>query len=236
MEAQDVQQVENLLGYHFRRPELLAESLTHSSQAQDRLASNERMEFLGDAVLSLVICQTMFERFPEYEEGGLTKLKSAIVSRKSCSQVASSLNLIEHIRVGKGTDSGRALTGSIAAGVLEAIIAAIYIDSGLEEARTFILTAFEDVITQIAACEHQDNFKSMLQQHCQRHLNSTPNYELLDEKGPDHNKCFEVAAVIKHRRYPGAWAVTKKDAEQRAARNALVELGLLEPLPEEEGT
>jgi ribonuclease III len=236
MEAQNVQQVETLLGYHFHRPELLKSSLTHSSQAEDRLASNERMEFLGDAILSLVICQTLFERFPEYEEGGLTKLKSMIVSRKSCSQIAFRLNLIEHIRVGKGTDSGRALTGSIAAGVLEAVIAAIYMDGGLEPARTFILSAFEELIAQAVACEHQDNFKSMLQQHCQRHMNGTPNYELLDEKGPDHNKCFEVAAVVRHRRYPSAWAVTKKDAEQRAARNALVELGLLEPLPDEEAT
>jgi ribonuclease-3 len=235
MEAQDVQRVETLLGYHFRRPELLKGSLTHSSQAEDRLASNERMEFLGDAILSLVICQTLFERFPEYEEGGLTKLKSAIVSRKSCSQAVSRLNLIEYIRVGKGTDSGRALTGSIAAGVLEAVIAAIYLDGGLEDARTFILSAFKEIIAQTIACEHQDNFKSMLQQHCQRHMNGTPGYELLDEKGPDHNKCFEVAAVIRHHRYPSAWAVTKKDAEQRAARNALVELRLLEPLPDEEG-
>lgn len=234
MEAHDVQQVETLLGYQFNRPELLKEALTHSSQAEDHLASNERMEFLGDAVLSLVICQSLFERFPDYEEGGLTKLKSMVVSRKSCSQVASRLNLIGHIRVGKGTDSGRALTGSIAAGVLEAVIAAIYLDSGLEAARKFILFAFDDIISQADACEHQDNFKSMLQQHCQRHMSGTPTYELLDEKGPDHNKCFEVAAVIRHRRYTSAWAVTKKDAEQKAARNALVELGLLEPLPDEE--
>lgn len=235
MEAHDVQQVENLLGYHFNRPELLKEALTHSSQAEDHLASNERMEFLGDAVLSLVICQSLFERFPDYEEGGLTKLKSMVVSRKSCSQVMSHLNLIEYIRVGKGTDNGRALSGSIAAGVLEAVIAAIYIDSGLEAARRFILSAFDDIIVRADACQHQDNFKSMLQQHCQRYLNGTPTYELLDEKGPDHNKCFEVAAVIRHRRYKSAWAVTKKDAEQKAARNALVELGLLEPLPDEEG-
>ena len=234
METQDVQRVESLLGYHFNRPELLKEALTHSSQAEDHLASNERMEFLGDAVLSLVVCQSLFERFPEYEEGGLTKLKSMVVSRKSCSQIASRLGLIEHIRVGKGTDSGRALTGSIAAGVLEAIIAAIFIDSGLEEARKFILSAFEDIIVQADTCQHQENFKSMLQQHCQRHMNGTPSYELLDEKGPDHNKCFEVAAVIRHRRYPSAWAVTKKDAEQKAAQNALIELGLLEPPPDEE--
>jgi len=234
MQAENVRQAEALLGHHFRHPELLEEALTHSSQADDRLASNERMEFLGDAILSLIVCQALFERFPEYQEGDLTKLKSMIVSRKSCSEIASRLELVEYIRVGKGTDRDRALTGSIAAGVLEAVIAAVYLDGGLAAARTFILSAFEETITQANACEHQDNFKSMLQQYCQRNMDGTPAYELLDEKGPDHNKCFEVAVVIRHRRYPGAWSVTKKDAEQKAARNALVELGLLPPEPQEE--
>jgi ribonuclease-3 len=234
MQAEDVRQVESLLGYHFHRNELLKESLTHSSQAEDRLASNERMEFLGDSVLSLVICQTLYERFPEYQEGDLTKLKSMIVSRKSCSEIAMRLGLVEYIRVGKGTDRGRALVGSIAAGVLEAVIAAVYFDGGLEAARTLILSAFEATITAAYACEHQENFKSMLQQYCQRNMNGTPSYELLDEKGPDHNKCFEVAVVIRHRRYPSAWAVTKKDAEQQAARNTLVSLGLLPEEPRDE--
>lgn len=234
MEADKLQQIESLLGYHFTRQELLDEALTHSSQAGDRLESNERMEFLGDSVLSLVICQTLYERFPSYLEGDMTKLKSTLVSRKTCSEIAANLNLLDHFRVGKGTDRSRAMTGSIAAGMLEAIIAAIYLDGGLDAARTFILSVIEDFIVQANACEHQDNFKSMLQQYCQRTMNTTPTYELLDEKGPDHNKCFEIGVVIQHKRYPSAWSITKKEAEQRAARNALVELKLLAALQEDE--
>lgn len=234
MQTDDLSQVEAAIGYHFQRQELLREALTHSSQADDRLDSNERMEFLGDSVLSVVICQFLYERFPTYLEGEMTRLKSTVVSRKSCSEVVAKLNLIDFIRVGKGTDNSRAMAGSIAAGMLEAVIAAIYLDGGLEAARRFILSVFEPVIMQADANEHQDNFKSVLQQYCQKNFNTTPMYELLDEKGPDHNKCFEIAAVINHRRYPGAWSITKKDAEQRAARNALVKLGILEPLPEEE--
>jgi len=234
MRSEDIAQIEAVLGYHFEHQELLKEALTHSSQAEDRRNSNERLEFLGDSVLSLVICQFLYETFPSYLEGEMTRLKSTVVSRKSCSEVAARLNLIEYFRVGKGTDTSRAMTGSIAAGMLEALIAAIYLDGGLEAARQFVLSVFKPVIMQADANEHQDNIKSLLQQYWQKQYNTTPSYELLDEKGPDHNKCFEVAAVIHHRRYPSAWSITKKDAEQRAARNALVELGLLEPLPPEE--
>jgi ribonuclease-3 len=234
MDTDKLQQMESLLNYHFTRPELLDAALTHSSQAGDRLDSNERMEFLGDSVLSLVICHALYERFPTYLEGDMTKLKSTLVSRKTCSEIAAKIGLLDHFRVGKGTDRSRAMTGSIAAGMLEAIIAALYFDGGLEAAKVFILSVFEESIVHANACEHQDNFKSMLQQHCQRTMNATPTYELLDEKGPDHNKCFEIGVVIRHKRYPSAWSITKKEAEQRAARNALVELKLLEPLPEEE--
>ena len=94
-------------------------------------------------------------------------------------------------------------------------------------AENFILRVFEPMIVEADAEQHQENFKSLLQQHCQRQHSSTPFYELLDEKGPDHNKCFKVAAVIQHHRYPGAWGVTKKEAEQRAAYEALVEIGLV---------
>jgi ribonuclease-3 len=234
MDTDELRQIESLLGYHFKQPELLESALTHSSQAGDRINSNERMEFLGDSVLSLTICQALYDRYPSYLEGDMTKLKSMLVSRKTCSEIAAKLGLSEYFRVGKGTDRSRAMTGSIAAGMLEAIIAAIYLDGGLEPARTFISSAFEESIVQANACEHLDNFKSMLQQYCQRTMNATPTYELLDEKGPDHNKCFEIGVVIRHKRYPSAWSITKKDAEQRAARNALVELNLLPPLPEDE--
>ena len=228
MDKKTLAQLEELLDYHFKNRSLLVESLAHSSQASSRINSNERLEFLGDSVLALVICETLYRRFPQYLEGDLTKIKSMLVSRKVCSRVAASLNLQDFTVVGKGIDKTRALSGSIAAGTLEAIIAAVYLDGGFAAAQQFILRTFGDMIDKADAEQHQENFKSMLQQHAQQTENQTPTYELLDEKGPDHNKCFEICVVLDHQRFPSAWGVTKKEAEQKAAMNALVEIGLLE--------
>jgi ribonuclease-3 len=123
--------------------------------------------------------------------------------------------------------SSRALSGSLAAGALEAVIAAIYIDSGFDTARSFILRIFGPLIEQADAEQVQGNFKSLLQQYVQEQFNSTPTYLLLDEKGPDHDKCFELEVVIEERHFPSAWGTNKKEAEQKAAFNALVELGVL---------
>jgi ribonuclease-3 len=119
------------------------------------------------------------------------------------------------------------LPKSLAAGTLEAVIAAIYLDGGFEVARKFILRTFEAEIAATAESDHQFNYKSQLQQFAQKNLNSTPLYELLDEKGPDHAKCFEVAVSIGHRQFSGAWGPSKKEAEQKAARLALQSLGLV---------
>jgi len=229
MDKKTLRQLEQLLSYHFSNPALVREAVAHSSQADNRLASNERLEFLGDSVLAIVICQTLFERFPDYLEGDLTKIKSRLVSRKTCAQLANSLGLTKFIRVGKGMTKTRAMAGSITAGTLEAVIAAIYLDGGFSAATEFVLKMFGPLIEKADADEHQENFKSFLQQYVQRQFNLTPDYELLDEKGPDHDKCFETAVVIGRRRFPSAWGVTKKDAEQKAAYNALVELGQLKP-------
>jgi ribonuclease-3 len=121
----------------------------------------------------------------------------------------------------------RALKGSIAAATLEAVIAAIYTDGGFETAREFILRLFAPLIDQANAAEHQENYKSLLQQYSQQNLNHSVSYEILDEKGPDHNKCFECVVVIDKKRYPSAWGNTKKEAQQLAAYNALVELGVI---------
>jgi ribonuclease-3 len=228
MNPDAVRQVQQILNYQFNNPQFLREAFLHSSAADDRLQSNERLEFLGDSVLSLVICKTLFERFPDYLEGDLTKIKSRLVSRKSCAQVANQLGLPGFMQVGKGMESTRAMSGSVAAASLESTIAAIFLDGGMEEAQRFIVRVFDQMIVEADAEQHQENFKSLLQQYCQREYNCTPLYELLDEKGPDHNKCFEIAVVIRHFRYPGAWGITKKEAEQRAALNALLEIGLIE--------
>ncbi len=228
MNEQEVQQVEQVIGHKFTDSNLLKKALTHSSAVTDRLLSNERLEFFGDAVLGMVVSQELFERFPQDFEGDLTKIKSVIVSRRSCAKIAKQMGLSKYLKVGKGMIAGKALVGSLSAGLLEALIAAIYFDGGFEKAAAFILKHFGPMIEKIKSEQNPDNFKSMLQQYAQRKFNVTPIYELLDEQGPDHNKCFEVQAVIAGQRYKSAWGSSKKEAEQKAAYNALIETGLLE--------
>jgi ribonuclease-3 len=176
----------------------------------------------------LVICRELFDRFPEYLEGDLTKVKSALVSRGCCAKVTRSLNLQIYLKVGKGMATVRRLPGSVEAGLMEAVIGAIYLDGGLVAAKNFILRVFASFIDKAKGNGPHGNYKSLLQQHSQERFGTTPLYVLLDEKGPDHNKCFETEAVLKERHFQSAWGVTKKEAEQRAAFNALVELGVIE--------
>jgi len=228
MDKEALHQIEQIIGYKFSNRNLLHKAFTHSSAVDNRSLSNERLEFLGDSVLAVVICQALFERFAGYLEGDLTKIKSMLVSRRTCARVARQLGLQKFLKVGKGMADSRALTSSLAAGLLEAVIAAIYIDSGVEAARSFILRTFASLIDQSDAKHAQGNFKSLLQQYAQQQFNVTPVYELIDEKGPDHDKCFEAEAVIAEHHFLSAWGTNKKEAEQKAAFNALVELGLIE--------
>lgn len=224
---------EEILGYRFRDSLLLKEALTHASIADTRKESNERLEFLGDAVLGLIVCHRLYELFPDYLEGDLTKLKSAVVSRNTCAAVANSIGLTDLLFVGKGMAGRAERPSSLAAGAYESIIAAIYLDGGYDGARQFVLQHMDDWIREFAATTHQQNFKSLLQQYSQKHLNGTPQYELLDEKGPDHSKCFEVRVVVGSRAFGSAWGPAKKQAEQRAAQIALEELGVLTPAAQE---
>ena len=228
MDKEALEQIEEVIGYKFSNSNLLVQALTHSSAVDNRLLSNERLEFFGDSILALVICQILYERFSGYLEGNLTKIKSMLVSRRTCARVAKQFELQKFLKVGRGMAMSSALSGSLAAGVLEAIIAAIYIDSGIDAAKSFILRAFDEIIERADAKKTQGNFKSILQQHTQEHYNTTPVYALLDEKGPDHNKCFELEVIITERHFPSAWGTNKKEAEQKAAHNALVELGVLD--------
>jgi ribonuclease-3 len=230
MNEETPQQIEQIIGYKFSNRDLLYMAFTHSSAVDNRLFSNERLEFLGDSILGVIICQNLFEKFPLYAEGDLTQIKSSLVSRRACAKIIKQLGLQKFLRVGKGMAESRALGGSLAAGTMEALVAAVYIDGGFEAARDFVLRMFESLIEQSNAEQIRGNFKSLLQQYSQQRLNLTPIYELLDEKGPDHDKCFEVEAVIGTRRFAGAWGTNKKEAEQKAAFNALVELGVIPPV------
>jgi ribonuclease-3 len=224
-----LQGLQEAIGYTFRDPQMLVSALTHASIADKRVKSNERLEFLGDAILGLAICDELYRQFPHYLEGEMTKVKSAVVSRRTCAQIARDLGLPRYLYIGKGMSSRGQLPSSVAAAVYEALIAAVYLDSGsLDRACRFVLETAEKYLERAAASEHQRNFKSQLQQYAQQVLTATPNYELLDEKGPDHSKCFEVGVVIKGRRYGSAWGPSKKEAEQKAAYLTLRELDAVE--------
>lgn len=228
MDQETLHHVEELLGHKFQDQNILASALTHASSVDSRLDSNERLEFLGDAILSVVICQSLFERFEDYLEGDLTKVKSMLVSRETCAKLSRKIKLHKHLKVGKGMLSSRALSRSLAAGLLEAVIAALYLDGGLEPARAFILNLFGSMIDAADAQQTQGNYKSVLQHYVQDRIGGSPNYMLLDEKGPDHDKAFELAVVIEDRQFASAWGNNKKEAEQKAAYNALIELGVLD--------
>lgn len=222
-EAEILEDCQHTIGYQFKRPELLRAALTHTSGADTRLASNERMEFLGDAVLGLITCEQLYLRFPEYQEGDLTKVKSAVVSRRTCARISKLLNLGDFLFLGKGMNLHTHLTmpANLLADVYESLVGAIYLDGGIDAAKKFVLLHVGPEIEAVAEAAHAGNFKSLLQQVAQREFNATPMYPLLDEKGPDHSKCFKVAAVLGRQHFPAAWGRNKKEAEQKAAMNAL---------------
>jgi len=225
-----LERCEEAIGYRFKNPALLRAALTHASVASNRLESNERLEFLGDAILGMVVCQYLYDHYPDYLEGSLTKIKSAVVARKTCAEIAESLGLSKCLFLGNGISGRAKLPTSLPAGVFESLIAAMAIDGGPEQVKQFILRHMIPHIEQAVASEYQHNHKSQLQQYAQKTLGATPVYEFLDEKGPDHSKCFEVAVCIGDQRFPSAWGPNKKEAEQKAAYNALVELNLV-PAP-----
>jgi ribonuclease-3 len=227
-EAENIRSTaERAVGHTFKDPELLIRAFTHASVTEQRVQSNERMEFLGDSVLGLIVSERIYCRFPDLLEGEMTKIKSSAVSRQTCAMIARSLGLDELLLTGKGMQSTEAMPPSLAAAVFESLIAALYLDGGYSAAERFIAPLVDPLIERAAASGHQENYKSVLQQHAQQTNQATPAYRVLDEKGPDHAKCFKICVEIGAHRYSPAWGQSKKQAEQAAAMNALTELGLL---------
>jgi ribonuclease-3 len=221
--------LEERIGYKFHNPGLLLSALTHSSGAEHRLASNERMEFLGDSILGVVVCELLYLQYPAYLEGDLTRIKSIVVSRQTCAKISQALGMQEFLILGKGMTTHPSVPTSLLADVFESLVAAIYLDGGMEVAKTFILKHIALEIELAAGGESGFNYKSVLQQVAQREHGTTPTYQLMDEKGPDHSKCFKIAAQVGNSQFHAAWGRNKKEAEQRAARNALSQLVGEEP-------
>ena len=215
-------------GITFRDPGLLKLGLTHRSYlhvtGQGPRESNERLEFLGDSVLGHVVAEYVYALLPDYDEGEMTKVKSVVVSTAGLSAIAGGLHLDRYLAVGRGISMRGIIPQSLLANVFEAVVAAVYLDRGFECGRLFILDHLRSPIEECLQDRHQKNYKSILQQIAQRDLNSTPVYKVLREEGPDHRKDFEVLAVVGGYEFEPCWGSTKKEAEQRAARAAVLAL------------
>jgi len=212
------------IGYVFQDRAILTAALTHASGASHPLASNERMEFLGDAILGMIVCEYLYRNYPDYLEGDLTKIKSVVVSRTTCAKISAMLELQDYLILGKGMTNHARVPPSLMSDVFESLVAGIYLDGGDPAVREFVHRFVVPEIELVAAGDSGGNYKSQLQQLSQREYGTTPTYQLLDEKGPDHSKCFKISAQIGRDRYQPAWGRNKKEAEQRAARNALSEI------------
>ena len=217
--------------YRFTNTSFLIEALTHKSYVNERRDSgqkdNERLEFLGDAVLSLVMSDYLARRYPELSEGALSKLKAKLVSEASLGNAARRLDLGARLKLGRGEElsNGRDKT-SLLADALEAIIAAVYLDGGFEASRTFTLEALTDELHQIDVLQEKpggDDYKTRFQEWCQKRYELLPRYVIVRETGPDHQKVFEVEVQVNDRVFGMGRGHSKKEAEQEAAQRALEE-------------
>jgi ribonuclease-3 len=221
--------LEQTLGHAFNQPDLLLTALTHSSFANERgdaSGHNERLEFLGDAVLELCVSETLFARFPEAPEGELTLLRSQLVNEASLAEAARRLSLDAHVLLGKGeANQGGRERPALLSDVFEAVIGALFLDGGYEAARDCIARMFQPVWPAKPAAPKTKDFKSRLQEYTQRVHKARPVYTLLGSSGPEHDKDFEVRLVLPGGREITATEKSVKKAEQLAARLALDALG-----------
>lgn len=234
--------LEGRLRYRFKNLLWLEQAVAHSSYVNEQTGGawrdNEKLEFLGDAVLELTVSLVLYKRYPDYLEGDLTKLRAAVVSRPTLGHLAQQLHLGEALQLGKGEDrAGGRTRVSLLADALEAVVGAIYLDSPrwwnrrhhLGAVSSFVEWVFLPEIQRLDSLHHKMDFKSMLQEQTQYRYKVLPKYRVLSEEGPPHEKIYEVEIRIEDQVYGCGSGPSKKQAEQDAARAALRELGALPP-------
>jgi ribonuclease-3 len=251
MKSPSTAALEEALAYHFSRPELLNQALTHTSQARElesqsavAVGDNEQLEFLGDAVLSLITAEELFHRFPHFREGQLSKLRAHLVSERHLVRIAQTLQLGHYLRLGRGEEkSGGRQKTTLLVDSLEAILGAVYLDSGLPEVRRivlqFIVNPELEELERSGSSLPSTDYKSTLQEKLQSLTRLQSSYVLVQERGPEHSKTFTVEARLYSASNPArvefvgrAEGNTKKAAEQGAAKQLLEYLATLNPGPE----
>lgn len=209
------------IDHDFNDESLLDLAMTHSSTGKAQ--NNERLEFLGDTVLDLIVAEALYHGHPEMNEGALTEFKAEVVSRKTLAEAARQLGLDEGVRVGSGM-RGRALPRSVLANIYEAILGAIYLDAGLEASRDYVHKTLAEPLSRPHHQESPHNPKQELQQLCQKLWGSPPAYKTVRQHGQSHARAFLVVAEAGGETYPSAWGRTLKEAERWAAYEALLVL------------
>jgi ribonuclease-3 len=229
----ELAELESVLGHEFRDSRWLWQALTHSSRIPERTAEdctgdNEKLEFLGDAVLELLVSEELVRTFPDWREGQLSKSRASLVNEASLCTVAQRLDLGKHLRLSRGEEkTGGRLKPALLADAYEAVVAAIYLDAGLEAARQFVQKSLVEVaLTAAAGNLGRPDHKSALQELLQARGMSPCNYRVVEEAGPDHEKTFRVEVRITGELTAAGTGKTKKEAEQAAAVAALYQLGV----------
>jgi ribonuclease-3 len=228
-------ELETVLHHVFHDPSWLEEALTHASSLNERRdgeprRDNERLEFLGDAVLDLIVSEALVERDPEATEGALSKMRARLVSEAALAQAARRLGLGRFLRLGRGEElSGGRDKSSLLADAFEAVVAAVYRDGGYNAARRSVLAALAPELTQESTSGGVD-YKTRFQEYCQQRFGQLPVYRVVRESGPDHRKVFQVELTINGQPCGDGSGKSKKEAEQQAARKAL------DGLPQDEGS
>ena len=221
----EVEKLGTVLGYNFNQVELLFQAFRHSSyineQADSNLEDNERLEFLGDAVLDLAISHILMDLFQEAEEGELSKFRAMLVGEPGLYQVAQGLGLGAYLLLGRGEEQTRGREKpSILADTTEALMGALYLDAGFDKTMEIIRTLFSPLLERLGTKEMVYDFKSLLQEHTQQMYKTLPKYRLVEESGPAHSKTFRVALFLNGEVLAEGKGKSKKEAEQMAAREA----------------
>lgn len=221
---------EEIIGVTFQKLHLLDTALTHSSYANQQALPtehNERLEFLGDSVLSMIVSEYLYKKYKSKQEGKLTRIRASVVCEPSLADMARKIMINKYLRIGKGEEmSGGREKDSLLADSCEAVIAAIYIDAGFEKAKDFVLSHLSDKIEAVSSDEVYSDYKSKLQEYIQKNQESKIRYNLIEESGPPHNKLFEMEVQIDGRSCGRGKGKSKKEAEQKAAKQALEMLGV----------
>ncbi len=219
--------LEHRVSHQFKDQELLERALTHKSFANENRvpAHNERLEFLGDAVLGLVISEYLMKNCPDSNEGDLSRLRAAVVSEPALAVIAREIGLGSYLRLGKGEEqTGGRDKDSLLANCLEALIASIYLDAGNAAVKAFVIRFFEEMIQKTCTSRGTLDYKTDIQELCQERLKQLPEYRIVSETGPDHQKLFSVELSVRGDVYGRGVGRSKKEAEQRAAKEALKKL------------